>query len=246
MKFVALVFSALLLSSCTHTISFRTAHFATPITGEQQWNGHVAGVVSSVTKVTVVNDITTVPPARTSLDVNKDYDAGDLLFLNDLGVDLSLTVLQSLDLFMESSVYGVRWQFLNHGSKSDVWVGSIQAAYGERNYSSDKDNSGVASKADSKIKTTQGGISIGYKFNAVAPYVSYIHESHDVATEVVNGGGHFGPYSDKGTHQNFSVGLTSHRRGSVYAIEYNMINITWDRADTVYQKAIGLKLGFAW
>lgn len=246
MKIVLFIFFGFLFSACTHTIEFRTSHFASPVTGENQWNGQIAGVASATTKVTVINDITANPPTRNSVEVNKSVDVGDVFLVNNIGFDASLSILRSLDIYVDSSLYGLRWQFLNHGSDVDVWVGAIQGAYGERSDSTSNSDSGVTSKADSKIKTTQAGISLGYKLASIVPYVSYIQENNEISTSVTNGGGNFGPYVDKGSHRNFSVGLSSHGRGILYAIEYNMINITWERAEDAYQNAAGLKLGFAW
>lgn len=142
---------------------------------------------------------------------------------------------------------GARFQFLNHGAGPDTWVASIQGAIGQREDSTTTGNSSSTSEAKSKIKTTQAGISLGYKLAHIVPYISYIHESHEVKTDVTNSHGSFGPYDDKGTHQYYSIGVASHGRGLTYGIEYNRINIDWERAEsTKPQDALGLKLGFAW
>ncbi len=238
----------LLLSSvsCTHTIDFRTSHFASPVVGDEQWSGHLAAVGSGVTKITVVNDIETNPPTRSALEVNKDVNVADLIGASNVSADFSLNVWREFDIFLDGSLAGIRYQFLNHGKQDRVWVGALHGAFAQRTTSTSSTKSGIESKAESKVTTSQAGISLGYKFAAVVPYFSYILESHEVSTNVTNGGGKFGPFEDKGTHYNYSIGLSSHHRGISYAIEYNMIEISWDRAERAYQNSAGAKIGFAW
>jgi len=246
MKNTLLVLSAILLSSCNHTINLRANHFATPIVGENVWSGHFAGVATSSTSITVVNDITSNPPNRSSLVINKDINAADLFLINNIGVDVSLSVIKSLEVYVESSVLGLRWQILNHGAATDVWTMAIQGGIGS-SVKATSEGSNVVSTASSKVTSNQAGVSIGYKSSTVVPYISYVHDTYDVATSVTNGNGSFGPYTDKGTHDTYSVGLTTHGKGFRGAIEYSMINIDWDRATQKnYQNAIGGKLGYAW
>ncbi|WP_374074759.1 hypothetical protein [Bdellovibrio bacteriovorus] len=237
-----------LLSGCSHTINFRASHFAVPVTGENQWSGHVAAVGTAVTKITVVNNIETNPPTRDNLKVNDDVDIGDLMMIHSVGIDASLTILKSLDITLDNSLFGLRYQFLNHGAGPQNWVASIQGAYGQRDSSTSEGTSGgTTAEAKSKVTTSQAGISLGYKLEKIVPYISYIYESHEVKTDVTNTHGAFGPYNDKGIHQYYGIGLASHGKGLVYGIEYNRINIDWDRAiNHEPQDALGIKFGFAW
>jgi len=245
-----LVFSALMmLSACSHTINFRANHFATPIVGDTQWSGHLAAAGTSSTNITVVNNYTTNPPIRTSVEVNSNADATDLLMLNNVGFDASLSIAKSLEVYLDNALFGLRWQILNHASTGDAWVAALQGAYGTKNKTSsesDNNTSTVTASATSDVKSSQVGASVGYKTSGVVPYLSYIHETHDVKTTVTNNNITFGPYDDHGVHDYFSVGLTSAGKGFRVAIEYSMITINWDRADKAYQNAIGGKIGIAW
>lgn len=235
-----------LLSGCSHTINFRASHFAIPVTGEDQWSGHVALVGASVTKVTVINDITSNPPNRSSLLINESVDAGDLMFFNNLGLDASLTVFKSIDLYMDNGLFGLRYQFLNHGAAAQNWVASLQGAYGKKEVSTSEGSSGSTdAEAKSKVTTSQAGISLGYKLEKIVPYISYIYESHDVSTDVTNTHGNFN-YKDKGIHQYYSIGIASHGKGLDYGIEYTRVNIDWNRSNTQGQDAMAVKLGIAW
>ncbi|WP_415061853.1 hypothetical protein [Bdellovibrio sp.] len=234
----------ILLSACSHTINFRASHFAAPVVSEKQWGGHVALVGTAVTKVTVVNDITSNPPSRNTLTINEDVDAADLLLVRNIGLDASLSLYRGLDLYLDNSLLGVRFQFLNHGAGPNNWVASLLGSYGERETSTTQDPGGTAK---SKVISSQAGISLGYTLEYIVPYFSYIHEAHEVTTDVTNNSGNFGPYKDKGTHQYYSIGIASHGKGLVYGVEYSRLNISWDRSSKAEpQDALGMKLGFAW
>lgn len=247
MRFIFLLALLILFTSCSHTLEFRASHFATPVASSHPWQGLVSLVSAGNTKVTVINDITTNPPGRSRLAINESVSPSELLLVGHLGIDLSLGVLTGLDLFIENSLLGVRYQILNPGDQEDVWVGAIHGAFGEKNQSTVKSQSNNESSAESKIITAQAGVSLGYRFSEWIPYFSYIHELNQVSTKVKNPNGTFGPYDDEGKHSYYSFGVTSPpQRGFSYAIEYNMIDISWDRADRAYQNAIGARLGYRW
>lgn len=249
MKYLGLIFLLGTLSACTHTIKFRASHFAVPITGERQWNGKAAIVGSSVTKVTLVNDITTNPPVRNTIRINDNLDVEDVAFagiFDAVGFDASLSIINSVDAYLDNTLLGLRWQFLNHGNNSDAWVASIQGAMGNRDSTDSYSSSGNEASAKSKIKTTQAGLSLGHKFGTVAPYISYIHENHSVSTSVDNNSGSYN-YDDSGVHTYYSLGVTSTApTGFTFAVEYSHILIDWDRADLAKQDALAARVGFAW
>lgn len=247
MKFLPVILLGLMLSACSHTINFRASHFAIPVTGEDQWSGHVAATGTAISKITVVNDMTSNPPNTNPVRINADIDAGDIVGVNYIGFDASLTLLKRLDLILDNSLLGLRVQVLNHGAGPENWVAAIHGAMGNRDVKNSQESSGNTSEAKSEVKTTQLGVSVGYKFAAVIPYVSYIHEKHETSTRVTNTHGSFGPYENNGTHQYYSIGLTTYQKGLRFGLEYNRINLDWKNAlDSEWQDAIGVKLGFAW
>jgi hypothetical protein len=224
----------------------RASHFAIPITSETQWGGHVALAITSESKITLLNDISSNPPRRTSVLVNQSIDAADVFGFNNLGVDASLGLWRGLDIYLDNSLLGFRQQFLNYGGGSNFWVATIQGAYSEKSESTNEGSAPLQATAESKVKTSQAGISLGYKFVDIVPYFSYIYEFHDVSTKVQNATGSFGPYLDSGVHQYYSLGMGSVGEGFSYALEYSMIYISWNRSTDSYQNAAGFKLGYAW
>lgn len=214
--------------------------------GQSQWSGRVAVAGTGVTKVTVIDDITANPVTHGNLRFNQSVDAGDLFLLNNLGIDAGLTVWRSTEVFLTSPWLGFRYQFLNHGAGDNVWVGALHGAFDQRIVATTSGNSGDPNyaTADSKITSSQAGISVGYKLNDVVPYASFIYESHNASTEVKNAGGKFGPYTDTGSHQNYSVGLASHGTTFHAAVEYSYIDINWSGADRTSQRTLGARLGF--
>lgn len=250
MKILGLFFALFALSACSHTIKFRASHFVIPITSEKQWGGQVAVSGSSVTKVTLVNDYTTNPPTRTNVGINRDddLDVDDTFFggaFSAVGLDANLSVLNSLDVYLESSLVGLRWQFLNHGSSSETVVAAIQAGMANREESESITSGGNTATAKSKIRTNQLGISVGYQYPAVVPYISYIEEKHEVTTDITNTGGNFS-YKDNGTHKYIALGLTKRLKDLTYAIEYTKVLIDWDRSQNEDQGALAARIGFAW
>ena len=250
MKLLGIIFALCTLSACSHTVKFRASHFAIPITSEKQWGGQIAISGSSVTKVTLVNDYTTNPPTRTNVWINRDsdLDVDDSLFagaFSAIGVDGNLSVLNSLDVYLESSLVGLRWQFLNHGSTSETVVAAIQAGVANRSESETITSGGNSSSAKSNIRTNQLGISVGYQYPNVVPYISYVEEKHEVTTDITNTGGDYS-YKDNGTHKYIALGLTKRLKDLTYAIEYTRVIAKWDRSTEETQGALAARVGFAW
>ncbi len=246
LQYFTLFLLSINIIACTHTLKFRAAHFASPVVSEKQWSGHAALIAASITKVTIINDVETNPPRRDEVLINADLDAGDLLMLNRLGLDISLSPLKSLELYIQDAYGGLRWQLLNHSAKSDAFVAAIHGALASKSSSSTTSISGGESKSSSDIRSRQGGISIGYKFKEFVPYLSYIYENHKASTRVDNPNGSFGPYEDSGIHQYYAIGFSTHKVGGHLALEYNRVQILWDRSKISWQDSTGLKLGYAW
>ncbi len=76
------------LSACSHTLRFRASHFAVPVTGEDQWSGHVALVGAAETRVTVINNMVSSPPERSVVKINddNDIDVSDFFWLERGGL----------------------------------------------------------------------------------------------------------------------------------------------------------------
>lgn len=234
------------LCSCSHNLKFANNHFVVPVTAENSWNGHISAAATGVTNVTVINDITTNPPVRNKVLINEEVNASDALFLNNFGVNGSLSLLPSLEAYVSMGTWGLRWQFLNHGMTRDQWVAAVQVGYGSKEQSTNISGNSGYDTAKSEIKTKEAGISVGYRMLDIVPYGSYVYNAHDVKTTVEDAGASFGPYDDHGVHQSISLGLTSYRRGIDYGAEVSMTQIEWDRSDVSGQLSLGGKIGYAW
>jgi hypothetical protein len=250
----------LFLSSCsTHTVNFRDSHFATPIAGEKQWSGSIAGVASAVTRVTIVDNITTNPPTKTTVKINEFDASNELNFTNYLDIDLSLSLLGSLDIIWEKPLVGLKWQLINNDSNPNEWVAAILAGYGDRSVTTIDSSSTSTNPIDatSVVKSNLAGMSIGYRFGAgFVPYVSYTEEQHNTSTTVNNSSGEFGPYDAIGKHKTTSFGFCSGGSKFFWAVEHNTTNISWayttansttalPTTDT-QQFSVGARFGFAW
>lgn len=227
--------------SCTHTIDIRSSHFLTPKTGDEQWSGSVSFSGSQPTKITLVDDISANPPVQDPININKNLSVSDIFIFTSMDLNFNISVYPSLELLINTSTYGLKWQFLNHGSSSDAWVASIMGAMG----SSTSSQTSNADRSESTLNTSRYGVSVGHTFNYVLPYVSYINEQHKTTTQVNNSHGRFGDYKNTGRHEYLTVGLSTAKTGFKAALEYNMINILWDDVKG-YQNTVGLLLGFEW
>lgn len=227
---------------CTsHVIRFRGTHFATPVTGEHSWSGQISGVTAAPVEVILVDDIKTNPPTRSAVTVDTDVGFESLLMVMYIGANFQLTTFKSLDIIFEDDLPMLKWQFLNHGAKSGKWVASLQAGAGSRR----QITTDTPAQATSTIKTTAGGISIGYLRSDVIPYFSYVNETYDVTTDITNSSGSFGPYSDKGTHEAYALGVTKNGNGFLWGAEYTYTIVKWDRG-TGKDEAVGFKVGYGW
>jgi hypothetical protein len=234
--------TAVCLCSCSHNLKFANNHFAVPVTSENQWGGHMSAAGTGIINVTVIDNISTNPPSRAKVSIDEHIDASDAFFLNNIGLSAALSPLKSLDIFYDASVFGLRWQFLNHDPGVDQWVASVQAGYGSRSQGTESN----VDKADSDIKTKQVGASVGYRLENVVPYLAYVHEVHDVSTKVTNGSGAFGPYDDHGVHSSLALGVTSVHRGLQFTVELSGTSIKWDRAEEAGHGSFGGTIGYAW
>ena len=164
--------------------------------------------------------------------------------LGHLGVDAHLAVFQATEVFMDSNLLGLRYQFLNHGAEADTWVASLHGAFSNNRSVETSNSSGVHTK--SEVTTSQVGVSLGYKTQGIVPYFSYIYETHEVSTAVTNTAGNFGPYKDNGVHQYYVLGLSNYGKGFSFGVEYNHLQIKWDRASELPQDTLAFKFGGAW
>lgn len=240
MTLMGLLLSGLLLNGCTHSIEMNSAHFLTPMTNDNQWGGSIAISAGKPTKVTLVQSIGSNPPTRTGIKINDDVSGSDMTVFEYIDADLKLSVFPSVEVTVDSEVVGVKWQFLNH-RQSDVVLASALVGYGMR---SNETSSGTAN-AKTELRTTRAGFSVGYGFAEWAPYASYIYDQHKTKTEVNNNAGKW-DYDDKGTHQNFSVGVSTRGQKLVAALEFNHLLLDWDGATKTSQNGVGLQLGYQW
>ena len=242
------VWLSLLSMGCSHSIKIKGGRFVAPVTADKQWGGFLSLSAGADTRVRLVDDIDDNPPTRDPVRINQDIDVGDLFGLNYLGFEAGLSVYKAVEVYLDNSLLGLRWQFLNHGAAAGNWVAALQAGYSSGSQGTSYEEESGASKASSDIKRAQAGLSVGYKATeSLMPYLSYLHESYDVETKVGNANGAFGPYEDKGKHQYLALGVMRPGAGFLWAIEYNFIFIDWERAtERETQDVVAIRLGGSW
>ena len=207
--FILTPIAILSLSGCAQTVDLRASHFAVPVVPERSFSGSVQMAAVSKTRVRLVENYQSNPPVDGATKINEDASFKDILFpITNLSFDLKLALAAGAEIYTQGAMFGLRWQVLNHGAGTDKWVAAIHGATGAFR-STISVGSPPTSEASSQVKSAQGGVSVGYRFHDVTPYVSYIYEHHDATTDVKNPGGTFGPYEDSGYHQYATFGVTS-------------------------------------
>lgn len=234
------------LAGCAQTIDVRASHFAVPIVPDRSFSGHVALAAVSKTRVRLLENYQSNPPVDGVTKINEDASVSDVIFpISNLSLDLRLALAGGAEIYSHGSSFGLRWQLLNHGAGPDKWVAAIHGASGTFRTTTSVGNPSTA-EVSSQVKSGQGGLSIGYRFRDVTPYVSYIYEHHDAASDVKNTGGTFGPYEDSGYHQYATFGITSSGPGLSFGVEVSSIMMAWSGGTTAQQTSTGLRLGWAW
>jgi hypothetical protein len=212
-----------------------------PIVADKQWSGEVNAGFSNSTNVTLVDDITTNPPLRTSVKVNTSISFWDLIMPVNLAAHLHLTLFPHIEILTDNYLVGLKWQFLTEGP----WVSAVEIAAGNKIDRSSA-NSG-ASTSDANTRTTLSGISIGYKTETLGvPYLSLIYEDHRTQTSVVNPSGFFS-FTDHGVHYNAALGIGNNgQTGFSAAAEIGVTGISWERGSYYPQQTIGVLIGYRW
>lgn len=242
-KFWQLIAIGVLSVSCSHTVDFKTSHFAVPHVNENNWGGSVSASVGAPSKITFVDDISTNPPTRNGLGINEDVDLGTLLLLDTIFVEAELGLGSTgVELFHEKGVNGLRWQFWGFGGGKNHWVATVQAGAGSF---SDKTTENT-DYANTKITSRQKGMSIGYKSEKTIAYASYIKNEHSGSTDVVSSNGTFGPYSDEGTHQHYALGVSTYGPGLILGVEYNYVQLDWEGVTRENQETVAARIGYSW
>lgn len=223
----------------------------TPTVSDKVWSGHLEVVTTPQTRITLTEDPSSNPPKRNNVRINEDLDFIDVLFpFQLLSLDAGLSIIKGLEVSLNGSVLGLKYQFLNH-AKETSWVAA--AFLGAGSHSQDKNNSndplntnGVVT-TEANIKTARAGLSLGYRYSNLTPYFSIVGERHEVESKITNAHGVFENLKDQGHHYSASLGISTSKKGLSAAIEYSLLRIDWERAEEKpLQSALGIRLGVAW
>lgn len=251
-KVLFILLSGLALSACSHQkIDLRTNHFTTPTVADKAWSGHLELVATPQTRVTLTQDASTNPPKRDNVKINEDLAPVDALFpFKNLSLDAGISVSKGLELTLNGSVLGLKYQFLNHGHENK-WVASAFLGAGshsqDTNNSTDPNNTNGVITTEADIKTMRAALSFGYRHRYLTPYFSLLGEKHEVDSKIKNSHGTFDSLKDKGQHYSASLGISNSRKGLSFAAEYSLLMIDWERAEEKpLQSALGIRLGLAW
>lgn len=245
-KNLSLLFLSLFLGACSHTLRIPMNHFATPVAGNGAFEGQVSMVYETETPVSFVRDSSSANPENYANygDTSLLNILEDTLVIANLNYNFQISPINAIDIYRNSSVWGLKWQFLGHKAQNN-WVGSLMGGYGTSKDSLTLNHSSsnlVTSEYD--IKQYQYGVSLGYQWTKHIGYVSALKNDFTVETDLTNQHGSWA-FKNKGTQTDLSIGLASIHKGLEYGVEYNFQMADWKDTDGTEQ-GFGLKLGYRW
>lgn len=223
----------------------------TPTVPDEIWSGHLELVATPQSRITLTEDSSTSPPKRDNVKINEDLDFVDVIFpYKNLSLDAGLSVAKGLEIALNGSVFGLKYQFLNHGQENK-WVASGFIGAGghsqDSNRTSDPNNTNGVITTEAEIKTLRIALSLGYRYRYLTPYLSLLSEKHEVDSKITNSHGIFENLKDKGQHHAASIGVSTSKRGLSFAAEYSLLMIDWERAEEKpVQSAFGVRMGASW
>lgn len=246
-NFLYLGLISIALTSCSHTVRLPINNFATPVSGNGGFEGHISATYEESAKVSFVQDPFSATPIHraeygdsSSLDIIEDS-----LVLPKLGYFIQISPVNSIDIYRDSGVWGAKWQFIGHKQSNTLAV-SVQAGYGSYSDKTEQtlNNNTDFAISDHDIKQLQYGFSAGYVWTKHVAYVSLIRNDYDVDTNLKNRHGDW-DFNNKGNHTNASIGLSSLSQGLEYGFEYTYQMADWKDSDGT-ESALGVKLGYRW
>lgn len=239
-----------LLPACSHTIDLRTSPFMSPLTENEPLKGRFSVTIHNPARITLIESTSATPPTEGNIKIDEDVAVEDVFFgnvANSVGLDGALGIWQGLSAYKSGINWGLKYQFINHGSQTDVWVAAAQVSlYGGQDKEETTELNSDTIKTKSEVTNQQYGLSIGYKFPVWTPYFSAVVDEFKSKVSITNNQTAYSPYEDTGRHTNYSLGIASTQQGIDYGLEYTYSDIKWDRGGNGFHKTLAGRLGFSW
>jgi hypothetical protein len=235
-----LLFGLLILlgTACGHKIYLPDTAMQTPETGGRQWGGSAAIYGGSTTSATLIDDIATTPPTRNLYGVES---RSGVPYIN---INLELSLLDSLEVYYGRSL-GLKYQFVGRG-REPGWKASLFAgAITSRTSSEEIVNSTNTYKAESKLKGTDVGLSVGFREDPMLLYYSTLSVFAGKADTVLTQPSAIYNYEDAFSHVGLSLGV---QRGTDWFVlgELSVLSTWIPNKDSVLSQGYAVALGYKW
>lgn len=246
-----LIIAPLAFGACSHSISFRGNHFVTPTVSKGKWGGNFSLAGFQTAPLQVADNIYSSSPDGTPIP-GADGSTGSNFIttgfgLNNIGFNGELTPFEHLSVYMDGTVFGLKWQFIK-ASPASQWVAAAQLGFASNSEESNETWISNSATISSQMERTQAALSLGYEFNSVIPYLSAVYEGAKVKTDLTNNFGVWN-FNASGTNMYYSVGLYTSERWILKNLrlgaEYSLVQMQW-QGKSHNQSSIGGTVGVAW
>jgi hypothetical protein len=233
--------SVILLGACSHSVYLHDQNFHAPVTQGEFGRGGFAGAIVSSTEVELLRNVTSTPPDSTTTIQECSLGAPCVL---PIGFYFDLGLLERIDFVLNPASLGLKYQWW--GSKGDGWKSSLYAGGGGTTVKDEKSSdSSSPVTAETKLSSTDLGLSFGYQKGSAVYYLSYNVQNFSADTKVTQTGGTF-QYESTGQHQKLGLGMMTVGPGWFSGIELTGTKTTWSRAEDYTDGSFGLLAGYRW
>lgn len=203
---LTITFSLCFASGCALTVLFPGSFNQRPDVTGKTLGGDINVGLENFMEITVFEDITSAPPARTpAAGLGATPTLKTVLPYLPV-VNYNLGIIPQIDIY-HTGHYGIKAQFLGQRNK-EGWKGSVFAGYGTQNSSiSQVSCTGGSCSGEVKLKGFEYGLSIGKGFSSTAVmYLTAGQQKGDAQSKIIQPTQTF-EYDEKYEHSIVSLGF---------------------------------------
>lgn len=217
MRFIAVLALSVFSISCSTVVRLPSSTGQMPVVGGGLLKGRAGFDLSSSVPVTVVNDITTAPPTRTTIDVGRD---GNLIasllgvgVVGGSGLDVGVGLTERIDFYLTRAA-GLRWMVFGDPKGKGVKA-IVFAGVGNNSSSSTTTSGGSSYSSETQMPTVEYGFSVGKSMPMTDSGILYLtmgSRGGTAKTKVTHSSGTVYTFEDQVEHYTATLGWTAGTR----------------------------------
>lgn len=235
---IALLLSTVVSCSTTTPLLLRSVDFMSPRVETDSFSGEVGLGLNMVPTELVLFE-------GMGNDLEKPIALGRAKGYPTTFAIAHLALLRQIGLYYIDSTYGMKWQFLGD-NKPGTWSAAVKGGFTDLKYSSVNSN---ASNVSYSVKATESGVSLGYQFENILPYLSFVRRFYVASSSSARGA-----RVDQGAHSTGALGfefsvdsnavLGQNRKG-ILGLEFAHTDANWDN-QFLLSDELGIKFSVHW